>query len=286
MFQTDTPVGKTFDMLLMVAIVISVLVVMLESMPAFGPSYPMTFTVIEWGFTGLFTIEYVLRLVCVRSPIAYAGSFYGIVDLLAILPTYLGFFAGVESLIVIRMLRLLRVFRLFKLTRFIGEAEVLIRAIVASRTKIAVFLGAVGLIVVIVGTLMYLIETGANSGFDSIPRSMYWAVVTMTTVGYGDIAPKTPLGSMVATLLMLAGYGIIAVPTGIVTAELVHPSENEHDINLKTSTEVCPSCALEGHEDDAVHCRRCGTHLDLEDDEKAEDSQERPAEAADELQPV
>ncbi len=265
MFRSETRYGRIFDIGLMIAIVISVIVVMLESMPAVDLEYPLLFRYIEWGFTALFTIEYILRLLCVRHPLAYARSFYGIVDLLAIMPTYLGFFAGVESLVVIRMLRLLRVFRLFKLTQFIGEAETLVHALVASRTKITVFLGAVGIVVVIVGTLMYLIEADAGSGFDSIPKSMYWAVVTMTTVGYGDIAPRTPLGSVVATMLMLAGYGIIAVPTGIVTAELVHPTTDEPEMDVKASTEVCPDCALEGHRHDAVFCRRCGAHLYRED---------------------
>jgi len=265
MFAAESRQGRLFDLILMGVIIASVLTVIVESVPTLGPGAEFALIVAEWSFTVLFTIEYLLRLACVRRPLSYAFSFYGIIDVIAILPTYLGFFVGAESLVVIRLLRLLRVFRLFKLTQFIGEAQVLLKAIRASRNKITVFLGAVGLVVVLIGTLMYMVEAGAESGFDSIPKSMYWAVVTMTTVGYGDIAPKTALGSMLAALLMLAGYGIIAVPTGIVTAELVHPSADSPEMEVKTSAEVCPDCTLEGHRHDALYCRRCGAHLDRED---------------------
>ncbi|MCA9690130.1 MAG: ion transporter [Nannocystaceae bacterium] len=255
-FEAETPAGRRFDIALLAAILLSVVVVVLES-TALGHSYHGGFLALEWTLTALFTIEYAVRLYCVRKPLRYALSFYGLVDLLAVLPTYLAlFFEGTHSLMVIRTLRLLRVFRLLKLTHFIGEAHSLIAALRASRHKITVFLGVVGIVVVIVGTVMYLVEGQAESGFDSIPKSMYWAIVTMTTVGYGDIAPKTALGQAIAAMLMIAGYGIIAVPTGIVTAELVSASE-EH-----TSTRVCPECSLEGHGERARFCRECGAQLE------------------------
>jgi voltage-gated potassium channel len=203
-----------------------------------------------------FTVEYVLRLLCVRRPARYAVSFYGIVDLLAILPTYLSLvFTGTQSLIVIRVLRFLRVFRLFKLGHFVAEADVLMRALAASRRKILVFLGAVSTLILILGTLMYLVE-GEESGFTSIPESVYWAIVTLTTVGYGDIAPATVLGKLIASVVMIVGYGIIAVPTGIVGVEL-HRASRARPI----TTQACPACSLEGHDADARHCKHCGAQL-------------------------
>ncbi len=255
MFEAETRAGRVFDIALLVLILLSIVTVALES-TKLGARFHTPFVVMEWVFTALFTIEYILRLVCVRRPLGYALSFYGIIDLLAVLPTYVGLLLGTPSLVVIRMLRFVRVLRLFKLTRFLSEANSLLAALRASRTKITVFLGAVGIIIVIVGTVMYLVESEAGSGFDSIPKSMYWAIVTMTTVGYGDIAPKTALGQFIAALLMIAGYGIIAVPTGIVSAELVRPSSPEEE-----STLVCPECTIEGHYPSAKFCRECGADL-------------------------
>jgi voltage-gated potassium channel len=245
-FEADTPLGKAFDLALLVAIVLSVVAVLLESVKEIRADYGAALLLVEWFFTLLFTVEYLLRLTCVRRPLVYAGSFYGVVDLLAIVPTYLSvFFAGTQSLIVIRALRLLRVFRVLKLAYFVGEAALLQAAVRASVRKILVFLGAVTTLIVIVGTLMYLIE-GEKSGFTNIPQSIYWAVVTMTTVGYGDIAPQTVLGKLVASAVMIVGYGIIAVPTGIVTVELAGVQRR------RFSTRACSGCSFKGHDPDAV----------------------------------
>ena len=255
-FEADTAAGKAFDLALLVAILLSVLVIMFESVPAYREAYGPALRAIEWCFTGLFTVEYLLRLCAVARPSAFARSFFGIVDLLSILPTYLSlFFAGAQSFLVIRAFRLLRIFRILKLSHYLGEADVLQDAIKASRPKITVFLIVVLNIACIMGALMYLIE-GEASGFNNIPISMYWAIVTMTTVGFGDIAPKTPPGQFVAAILMLMGYGIIAVPTGIVTAEITKAGR------LKpVSTQACPVCGAQGHDTDAVHCKYCGGRL-------------------------
>jgi voltage-gated potassium channel len=254
-FEADTPAGRLFDLVLMVAIVSSVVVVLLESVAGVRARVGPQLRVLEWGFTILFTVEYLLRLASVRLPLRYALSPFGLIDLLAILPTYLsGLFPGAQSLLVVRLLRLLRIFRVLKLAEYLRESRTLAQALRASRRKIFVFLLAVSTIVVIVGSLMYVIEGEAN-GFTSIPLSIYWAVVTLTTVGYGDLAPATTLGRMLAVVLMLTGYGIIAVPTGIVTAELTRATA--HPI----STQACPACGMEGHEYDAVYCRRCGARL-------------------------
>jgi voltage-gated potassium channel len=211
---------------------------------------------LEWLFTVLFTIEYCLRLLSVRRPLRYATSFFGVVDLLAVIPTYLSILVpGSQYLLVIRILRLLRVFRLLKLSEYVMEADTLRRALRASRRKISVFISAVVLLVVIIGALMYVVEGEAN-GFTSIPVSIYWAIVTLTTVGYGDLSPKTPLGQMVASVVMVIGYGIIAVPTGIVSVELAH-AVRERGI----SGQACPSCSAEGHDPDAVFCKYCGAKL-------------------------
>ncbi len=255
-FEADTRAGKAFDVALLVSIVISVSVVMAESVEEIRDSYGTALDVAEWIFTILFTVEYVLRLLTVRRPAQYARSFFGIVDVLAIVPTYLSLFVPrAESLLVIRGLRLLRVFRVFKLGRFLGEASLLTRALVASRHKIIVFLGAVMILVTILGTAMYLIE-GEENGFTSAPAGVYWAIVTMTTVGYGDITPQTLLGKTLAAMVMVLGYGIIAVPTGIVTAEIV-----ESAVGLKVSTRCCPECMSEGHAIDAEYCKDCGKPL-------------------------
>ncbi len=254
-FEADTQVGKTFDLALLGCIVASVVAVTLESVTSIRATFGDTLRAIEWGFTMLFTAEYALRLACVGRPLRYAGSFFGIVDLLAIVPTYLSLVvSGTQSLAVIRALRLLRVFRVLKLGHFIGAEQLLKTAIRASARKIIVFLGAVLTLVLIIGSLMYVIEGGVN-GFTNIPQSVYWAIVTMTTVGYGDIAPQTVLGKIFASTVMILGYGIIAVPTGIVTVELAR-TERE-----PVSTQCCPQCAAEGHGADANFCKYCGARL-------------------------
>ncbi len=256
-FEADTPRGKVFDVALFVAILISLLAVSLESVEEIRATHGPALRALEWTLTGAFTIEYLLRLASVGSPLRYARSFFGIVDVLAILPTYLSLLIpGAQSLLVIRTLRLLRVFRVFKLAHFLGEADVLMRALRASRVKIVVFLGAVLSVVVIVGALIYLIEGGRDAGFTSIPRSMYWAIVTLTTVGYGDISPQSVPGQILASILMIVGYGILAVPTGIFSAELVQAARG-----VRISTQACPNCALEGHAFDARYCKACGTAL-------------------------
>ncbi len=254
-FEADTPAGKHFDVLLLVLILLSVVAVSLESVRDIREAYGPVLRIVEWVFTGLFTAEYVARLISVRRPLAHVVSFYGIVDLLAILPTYLGvLIPGSQSFLVIRALRLLRVFRILKLTHFVGEARQLRAAMRASARKIVVFLGTVLTTVLIAGALMYLIE-GEEHGFTSIPLSVYWAVVTMSTVGFGDIVPQTVLGRCLASVLMIIGYGIIAVPTGIVTVELGAAAR------AASNTQACPSCGAEGHDNDARHCKYCGSPL-------------------------
>lgn len=254
-FEADTPSGKAFDIALLALIVASVLAVVLESVVPIRREYGVVLRAFEWMVTVLFTVEYLLRLYCVGRPLSYALSFYGLVDLLAVLPTYLSLvFTGAQSLLVIRALRLLRVFRVLKLVQFVGEAAQLREALRASARKIIVFLGAVLTVVLIVGALIYLIE-GEASGFTSIPQSMYWAVVTMTTVGYGDIAPRTVPGKLLASVIMILGYGIIAVPTGIVSVEMAAVTKRS------ISTQACPSCASEGHDVGARFCKDCGARL-------------------------
>jgi voltage-gated potassium channel len=253
-FEADTPAGKLFDLVLL-WILLSVLAVFLHSVPDLREHYFLTFITVEWFFTILFSIEYVLRLICVGKPWRYAISFYGLVDLLAVLPTYLSLLVpGTQALMVIRGLRVLRIFRILKLTRYLSEARTLALAVYQTRRKITVFLTMVLTLVTIIGALMYLIE-GEEHGFDSIPRSMYWAIVTLTTVGYGDISPQTRLGQLFASFVMILGYGIIAVPTGIVTVALSRVSEQP------VSTQVCPECAAEGHDVDARFCKYCGARL-------------------------
>jgi len=255
LFEADTPAGKAFDVALLVSIVASILAVMLESVAAVREEFGPALLAFEWVVTLLFTVEYGLRLYCVGRPLAYALSFYGVVDLLAILPTYLSVvLTGAQSLLVIRALRLLRVFRVLKLAHFVGEARELRAALRASVRKIVVFLGAVMTLLLIVGALMYLIE-GAASGFTSIPQGMYWAIVTMTTVGYGDIAPRTFPGKLLASVVMILGYGIIAVPTGIVSVEMSAAKQKP------VRTQACPSCASEGHDAGARFCKDCGAAL-------------------------
>ena len=252
-FEAETPLGKTFDIFLLISIVLSVFAVCLESVSEIRLQYGTALRYAEWAFTILFTIEYGARIYCVEHPKRYILSFYGLVDLIAILPTYLSLFlAGAQSLLVIRALRLLRVFRVLKLGHYVAEANFLGEALKSSRQKISVFLVGVLTTVLITATLMYLIE-GEEHGFTSIPKSIYWAIVTMTTVGYGDIAPETILGQTVASVLMIVGYGIIAIPTGIVSAEMVRA-----DRDKKASTLCCISCSREGHDIDAKFCKYCG----------------------------
>lgn len=254
-FEAETKAGRLFDVLLLWAILASVAAVVLESVADLRLEYGQIFWVVEWAFTLLFTAEYVARIYCSRSRSGYIKSFYGIVDLLSILPTYIALLVqGAQVMMVIRAVRLLRVFRLFKLTRHISEAEVLVSALAASRAKITVFLGSVVTLVVIIGSLMYLIE-GPENGFTSIPVSIYWAIVTMTTVGYGDISPRTPLGQVLASAIMIIGYGIIAVPTGIVSVELQAATQRQGN------TRHCGHCHLHGHDPRAAFCRACGSPL-------------------------
>lgn len=257
-FEAETSAGRTFDILLLLLIFLSVLTVMLESVAEFRHLYRNYFTLLEWIFTILFTIEYFLRIYSSPRPLKYILSPLGIIDLLAIIPTYLSLFIlGYQYLLIIRVLRLLRIARILKMTRFINEGQVLSSALRASGPKILVFIGTVLILVVVVGSFLYVIE-GAKSGFTSIPKSIYWAIVTLTTVGYGDIAPVTPLGQFLASCLMITGYGIIAVPTGIVSVELANAERNS------VTTRVCPNCHKEGHAMGAHYCNQCGYNLDKE----------------------
>jgi len=262
-FEADTPTGKAFDITLMVIILLSVLVVMLESIERIANNYGQLFFILEWIFTLFFTVEYLLRLYCTYNPKKYAMSFYGIIDLLAIIPTYLSLFiVGTQYLVVIRALRLLRIFRIFKLVKFLDEGNVIIRALIKSRAKILVFMLFILLMVTILGSIMYLVEADHNEKFDSIPRSIYWAIVTLTTVGYGDISPATEFGQFIAAFVMLLGYAVLAVPTGIVSAEMVN--ETNKKTPASTNTQVCRYCSQEGHDDDAVHCKYCGELINEE----------------------
>ena len=259
-FEADTPAGKTFDIILMVLIVFSVFVVLLESIENLHDKYGRIFIVLEWFFTIFFTIEYILRLYCVYKPKKYALSFFGLVDLLSIIPTYLSLFiTGTQYLIVIRALRLLRVFRIFKLVKFLNEGNLIVRALIKSRAKIVVFMLFILLMVTILGSVMYLIEGDHNEQFDNIPRSIYWAIVTLTTVGYGDISPVTTFGQLLASFIMLLGYAVLAVPTGIVSAELIRSDMRPFKQNV--NTQACRYCSKEGHDDDADHCKYCGEIL-------------------------
>ena len=257
-FEADTKSGKAFDIGLLIFILLSVVAVMLESVADIRQDYGTLLHQVEWFFTFVFMLEYLLRLWCLHRPVRYALSFFGIVDFLSIIPSFLSLFlTGGQYLLVVRLLRILRVFRIFKLIRYVGEARLLVLALNASARKIFVFLFAVATIVTIFGALMYLVE-GEENGFRNIPVSIYWAIVTLTTVGYGDITPQTDLGRFAASLIMIAGYSIIAVPTGIVTVELSKAQK------LASNTQSCQSCGADGHTDDALYCRHCGIKLEIE----------------------
>ncbi|MEO6351854.1 MAG: ion transporter [Burkholderiaceae bacterium] len=256
-FEADTRAGWYFDVLLIIAILLSILVVVIDSMNTASQNYGMVLGGLEWMFTILFTIEYLARLSCVRHPLRYATSFFGVIDLLSILPTYVAMvFPEMYVLLDVRILRLLRMFRVFKLTMYVAEYSALALALRASGRKILIFISVVLMLILVLGTLMYVVE-GPHNGFTNIPVSMYWAVVTMTTVGYGDITPQTDLGKVIASMMMLLGWGTLAVPTGIVTAEMAALRLAPRT----TTTRTCPHCLNEGHEAHAKFCKDCGTLL-------------------------
>ena len=260
-YRHDTPPSRNFDLLLILAIVASVIVVMLDSVPWLHVDHARMLYRIEWGFTLLFTAEFVMRLLVVRRPLRYALSWWGIIDLLSILPTYLSLlFPGSQTLLVVRILRMLRLFRILKLTEYVEESGLLMRALWSGRRKILLFITTLLTIAMIFGALMYVIE-GPQHGFATIPTGMYWAIVTMATVGYGDIVPHTPFGRIVASALILIGYSIIAVPTGIFTVELAKAMREDVTDPAHSDKRGCPECGLEGHDPLALHCRRCGTPL-------------------------
>ncbi|MEJ2882337.1 ion transporter [Pedobacter sp. GR22-6] len=255
-YESNTPAGKAFDVGLLIAIFTSIAVVMLDSVQGLHVKYGRLFHALEWVFTGLFTVEYVLRLICIQKPLKYVFSLLGVIDMIALIPSYLGFFfVGAQSLLVFRALRLLRVFRIFKLGHFLTEINFLTTALKGSIRKISIFLLTVLMLTVILGSIMYLVEKREN-GFSNIPESIYWAIVTITTVGYGDISPVTPMGKFVAAVVMLIGYSIIAVPTGILTHDLAMLARHKKEL-----PESCPSCSREGHDFDAQFCKYCGASL-------------------------
>ena len=255
-YEADTKEGKLFDIVLLIAIIASIIFVMLESVKSFDEKLYEFLNIAEWIITILFSIEYILRIVAIKKPFRYIFSFYGIIDLLSTLPKYLSFvIVGSHNLAALRALRLLRVFRILKLTRYVGASNRLIIALRASKAKIAVFLFFVVIICIILGTIMYMVE-GEENGFTSIPRSVYWAIVTLTTVGFGDIAPNTPLGQLIASVIMILGYSIIAIPTGIVGAEMSKMTNDED-----TNTQACPNCLKDHHKENAIYCYNCGSVL-------------------------
>ena len=257
-FESETPQGRRFDTIITWIIVLSIIVVMFETVSEFHEANWWFFFIAEWVFTAIFTIEYILRLYSSRNPIKYATSFFGIVDLLATIPSYLGvFFIGFENLIIVRALRLLRVFRIFKMGHFVTEGEIILSALRASRTKIYVFVSFIILMAMIIGSVLYIVEGGVNPNLDNIPKGIYWAIVTLTTVGYGDVTPITFFGKFLAVVVMVMGYGVIAVPTGIVTAEI-----SGRVMNLKEVKFVeCSQCGQGEHHTKATFCHRCGEKL-------------------------
>lgn len=256
LYEADTPAGKLFDVVLLILILLSIVFVMLESVDSIDAKLHEFLYVGEWIITIFFTIEYILRIISIRRPSRYIFSFYGIIDFLATIPLYLSLFlGGTQALVTVRALRLLRIFRILKITRYIGESNKLVRAIQHSWAKISIFLFAVLVVAIIAGTLMYFIE-GEESGFTNIPKSIYWCIVTLTTVGYGDITPITPLGQFLSAIIMIMGYGIIAVPTGIISAEYTRNTNT-----IDTNTQCCSNCGKDRHADNAKYCHRCGEDL-------------------------
>ncbi|WP_338360182.1 ion transporter [Yeosuana marina] len=263
-YEADTPAGKLFDVVLLITIIASIILVMLESVKSIDANYHNILNISEWIITILFSLEYIARIITVKKPLKYIFSFYGVIDFLSTVPKYISLiFGGVHALAALRALRLLRVFRILKLARYLGASNNLVSALKASRAKIFVFLFAVLIMSIIFGTIMYLVE-GEENGFTNIPKSVYWCIVTLTTVGFGDIAPQTPLGQLIATCIMILGYGIIAVPTGIVSAEYTSQSKAkpilEKDL-VSLNTQSCPSCSAENHKDNAEFCYNCGHKL-------------------------
>ncbi|MFK7812485.1 MAG: ion transporter [Maribacter sp.] len=264
-YEADTPLGKWFDIILILLILGSVILIMLESVKEIDEKYHEILLTLEWGVTIFFSIEYIARIISIKKPFKYIFSFYGIIDFISTIPLYLSYiFAGSQVLLAVRVFRMLRIFRILKLVKFIGEASQLQQALKASRAKIAVFIYVVLILSVIMGTVMYWIES-EEAGFTSIPRSIYWTIVTLTTVGYGDIAPQTDIGQFIATIIMVLGYGIIAVPTGIVTVEFSKHNKLEAEVTgnsiVHLNTQACKTCSSEGHRDDASHCFNCGSEL-------------------------
>ena len=260
-YEADTSAGKIFDIILLITILVSIIFVMLETVKEIDQKYHAFLNIAEWVITILFTIEYIGRIIAIKRPLKYIFSFYGIIDLLSTIPKYISLiFVGTHALVALRALRLLRIFRILKLARYVGASNRLLVALRASRAKIAVFLFFIIILCIILGTVMYLIEGDNDSGFTSIPESVYWAIVTLTTVGYGDIAPVTPLGQLIASIIMIMGYGIIAIPTGIVSAEFTTSAMKDVD----TNTQNCPNCAVEKHRDNAEFCYKCGYVLNDE----------------------
>lgn len=258
LYEADTPKGRIFNIVLFVTIIASIILVMLESVESFDRKYHDFLNISEWIITILFSIEYIGRVISVKKPWTYIFSFYGVIDFLSTIPKYLTFIlVGSHSLVALRALRLMRIFRILKLARFIGESTNFARALKASRAKIAVFISFVFILCIILGTIMYLVESDQDSGFTSIPRSVYWAIVTLTTVGYGDIAPITALGQFIASMIMIMGYGIIAIPTGIVSSEMTKGNKSA----IHTNTQSCPTCLAESHNDDSEYCYNCGNKL-------------------------
>lgn len=254
-FEADTKAGRIFDVALIILIITSVVVIMLDSVERINAQFGELLNAMEWGFTIVFTIEYILRVISMKRARSYIFSFYGIIDFLSIVPTFLSvILPGSQYLISIRFLRILRIFRVLKLMQFVSEASVMAKSMRQSLPKVSVFILSVFILVTIFGAVMYMIE-GKENGFDSIPHSIYWAIVTLSTVGYGDITPQTALGQAVSAIIMVLGYGTIAVPTGIVTAELTK------NAMARTNTQLCQSCGFSSHDDDAVHCKHCGEKL-------------------------